>query len=253
MSGSATTFYDEHPFDWTEAYTPHELQVTLAPPLKYFINDLSREALILDIGCGTGRVVSCLTARGLQCMGLDVSRVSVQRMTQRTGKPGIVASSLQLPFANESIDRVIADGMIHHTTSPFDSFAESCRVLKPGGLLYAAVYKPTGRYKKLYRFPGSIIRGLVVSRAGRTLVHTIVLPLYYLVHFLKSRGKTSWYGATNLFYDYFVTPIVRFLSCDDLQAWSQRCGVDIVGYHSNPGLNVHSFLIRKPMVRNSTK
>jgi ubiquinone/menaquinone biosynthesis C-methylase UbiE len=246
MSRQATTFYDEHPFDWTEAYTLPEIQVTLAAPLRSFIEDVPMDALVLDIGCGTGRVMSCLAAKGLRSIGLDVSRVSVRLMIQRTGKAGIIASSLRLPFPDGSIDRIIADGVIHHTTDPFASFAEGCRVLKSGGLLYAAVYKPTGRYKQLYRFPGSVIRKLLTSRGGKTLVHAAVLPFYYIVHLVKSRGKTSWYGATNLFYDYFVTPVVDFLSHDDLEDWSQMCGVNIEGYHSNPGLNVHSFVIRKP-------
>jgi hypothetical protein len=49
----------------------------------------------------------------------------------------------------------------------------------------------------------------------------------------------------NLFYDYFVTPLVAFVSQDELDQWSKKCGVEIVDYHPNANLNVHSFLIRK--------
>jgi len=167
-------------------------------------------------------------------------------MMERTGRVGVVADGLQLPFADGSTDRVIADGVIHHTSNPFRAFAESCRVLKSEGLFYAAIYKPGGRYEKLYRFPGSVIRWLVSHGLGRALVHTTMLPIYYVVHVVKSRGKRSWDAAKNLFYDYFVTPRVEFLSRDELEHWSRRCGVDMVDYHPNPGLNVHSFLFRKP-------
>lgn len=243
--GSRMTFYDDHPFDWTEGYTRQQLDATLAPPLKSFIQDVPSNALVLDIGCGAGRVTSCLAARGLRCVGLDVSRASVRLMAERTGKAGVVATCLRLPFADASVDRVIADGVIHHISDPFAAFAEACRVLKSGGLLYAAVYKPGGRYQKLYRFPGAVIRRLLNYRAGKSLVHATMLPLYYLAHLVKSRGKRSWYGARNLFYDYFVTPRVEFLSRDELEQWSKRCGVDVVEYNPNPGLNVHSFLLRK--------
>jgi ubiquinone/menaquinone biosynthesis C-methylase UbiE len=166
-------------------------------------------------------------------------------MKQRTGKPGVVGNSIILPFAEESVDRVIADGVIHHTPNPFAAFAEGCRVLKPGGLFYVAVYKPGGHYQRLYRFPGAAIRNLIKYRAGRALVHATLVPLYYLVHLLKSHGKRSWSGAKNLFYDYFVTPLVEFVSYDDLDQWSKKCGVEIMDYHQNPTLNVHSFLISK--------
>ena len=37
MKMHETTFYDDHPFDWTEGYTRHELEATLAPLLASFI------------------------------------------------------------------------------------------------------------------------------------------------------------------------------------------------------------------------
>jgi ubiquinone/menaquinone biosynthesis C-methylase UbiE len=168
-------------------------------------------------------------------------------MVRRTGKTGIVASNLRLPFPDGSADRIISDGVIHHTTDPLAAFAECCRVLKPGGLFYVAVYKPGGHYQKLYQFPGMAIRSLITNRAGKALVHATMMPIYYAVRLLKSRGKTSWHGARNLFYDYFVNPCVEFLSREEMETWSRRCEVEIVDYDSNLGLNVHSFLLRKPL------
>jgi glycosyltransferase involved in cell wall biosynthesis/ubiquinone/menaquinone biosynthesis C-methylase UbiE len=239
------TFYDAHPFDWTRGYNQRELDATLAPPLKSFLDEVPSDALVLDVGCGPGRVTACLAARRLRCVGIDVSRSSVRLMRERTGRAGVVADGLRLPFADGSVDRVIADGVIHHTSQPFAVFAESCRVLKSGGLFYAAVYKPGGRYQKLYRFPGSLIRRLVRYGPGRALIHSTLLPIYYLAHLVKSRGRRSWHGSKNLFYDYFITPVVEFLSRDELELWSERYGVDIVDYNPNHGLNVHSFFLRK--------
>ena len=240
-----TTFYDDHPSDWTEGFTRDDLDATLAPLLAAFIRSLSAGPLVLDVGCGAGRVMSCLAARGLRAVGLDLSSASVRVMASRTSKPGLVGNCLQLPFADASIDREIADGVIHHTSSPLKAFGEGCRILKPGGLFYVAVYKPGGRYQKLYRFPGGIIRRLMKTLAGKMLVHATFLPLYFLVHFAKSGGKRSWQGAKNLFYDYFVTPIVEFISYDEVQEWCSKCNAEIERYDPNPPLNVHSFVVRK--------
>jgi SAM-dependent methyltransferase len=247
MKMQETTFYDNHPFDWTGNYRLHEVSSTLAPSLASFVNEVPFDALVLDIGCGPGRVMSCLAAKGLRCMGVDLSRASVQLMVRRTGKAGIVASNLRLPFPDGSAERIISDGVIHHTTNPLGAFAECCRVLKRGGLFYLAVYKPGGHYQKLYRFPGFPIRRLVTHRSGKAFVHATMMPIYYAVRFAKSRGKTSWHGARNLFYDYFVNPFVEFLSREEIEHWSRQCGIDIVAYDPNPNLNVHSFLLRKPM------
>lgn len=240
-----TTFYDDHPFDWTRNYTQHEVQTTLAPPLACFIKEVPHDALVLDIGCGAGRVMSCLAANKRRCIGLDLSHNSVRLMVESTGARGIVASNLNLPFPDGIADRVISDGVIHHTVSPFRAFAECCRVLKPGGLVYLAVYKPGGHYQALYRFPGALIRSCLRYGSGKVFVFSTMMPLYYFVRLAKSRGKTSWHGAMNLFYDYFVTPVVDFLSRDLIEQWSLTCGVEIVDYNLNPNLNVHSFLLRK--------
>ena len=164
-------------------------------------------------------------------------------MRETTGKIGIVASNLSLPFPDGIADRMISDGVIHHTTSPFNAFAECCRVLKPGGLLYLAVYKPGGRYQSLYGFPGAVIRSLMKRRIGEVIVLSTMMPLYYLVRWVKSRGRTSWHGAKNLFYDYFVTPIVAFLPRATIEQWCLTCGVEVVKFDANPSLNVHSFLL----------
>lgn len=245
MSTQQTTFYDYHPFDWTEGYSLHELEATLAPLLASFVRSVPADEWVLDAGCGPGRVMACLASHGARSVGLDLSSASVRLMSARAHRPGVVANCLRLPFAEGTFDRVIADGVIHHTDNPFRAFREGCRVLKPGGTFYLAVYKPGGRYQKLYRFPGAIIRRLIGNPAGKALVHSTLLPIYYLAHLVKSRGKRSWAGARNLFYDYFVTPIVEFLSYDEIDAWCRKCGVEIVQYAPNPTLNVHSFLIRK--------
>ena len=112
MSAHETTFYDQHPFDWTEGYTRQEVEATLAPPLASFIAEIPSNAVVLDLGCGAGRVMSCLAARGLRAVGLDLSFASVRLMAQRTGKTGMVGDGMRLPVAEGSIDRVIADGVI---------------------------------------------------------------------------------------------------------------------------------------------
>jgi hypothetical protein len=66
-----------------------------------------------------------------------------------------------------------------------------------------------------------------------------------VVHFLRSRGKRTWSGARNLFYDYFVTPRVAFLPRHTIEEWAKKQQAHIVRYEENRGQNVHSFLVEK--------
>jgi hypothetical protein len=88
-------------------------------------------------------------------------------------------------------------------------------------------------------------------RAG--LKHRWTLPIvavfaqvpYFLVHFIRSRGRRTWGGAKNLFYDYFVTPRVAFLPRGVIEKWCANQGVCVVLYDENRGGNVHLFSVVK--------
>src|SRR5271155_485995 len=152
------TFYDQHPFDWAPADASQDIRSIVSGPLVDLIQSLDTHSLVLDIGCGPGRVLGFLAQRGIRCIGLDRSRVSLGLAIERYGRPGAVGDNLHLPFADETADVVISDGVIHHTENPQAAFAENFRILKPGGKMYLAVYKPSGRYPLLSQFRGAWIR-----------------------------------------------------------------------------------------------
>ncbi len=239
------TFYDEHPFDWASPDSAAEITSTVLRPLADLIDTLDSNSLIFDIGCGPGRVLGLLARRGLRCIGIDRSRVSLGLARSRYGRPGAVADNLQLPLPDEVADVIISDGVIHHTEDPHAAFAENLRVLKPGGRMYLAVYKPFGRYPFLYKYPGWMIRVGLQHGWSRPLVKIFALGPYFLVHFARSKGKRTWAAARNLFYDYFVTPCVTFLPRQLIEDWCAKTGAQVLRYNENRGANVHSFVLQK--------
>ena len=247
-TGKRTTFYDEHPFDWVPLDTDAEIRSLVSPLLVELIETLDCSALVLDVGCGPGRVLGFLVKRGIRCIGTDRSGVSVKLAAKRYGCPGAIGDNLCLPFAHDVADVVISDGVIHHTDDPHAAFAENLRILKPDGRMYLGVYKSWGRYPLLYRFPGSMIRRALNHQWGRPVVALFAIVPYFIVHFVRSKGKRTWVGAHNLFYDYFVTPRVAFLPREVIEQWCAKSEVRIVRYDKRPGSNVHSFLLHKKPV-----
>jgi SAM-dependent methyltransferase len=239
------TFYDHHPFDWAITKGLPDIHSVVSPMLARLIETLDAKSLILDVGCGPGRVLGFLAQRGLRCVGVDRSRVSLELATGRYGRPGVVADNLRLPIRDEIADFIISDGVVHHTEDPRASLIENLRILKPGGLMYLGVYKPSGRYPLLYNFPGALIRDGLRRAWSRPLVTVFGQVPYFLFHYLQSRGRRTWAGSLNLFYDYFVTPRVAFLGRETIEAWCASDGAAVLQYDENGRSNVHSFLIKK--------
>lgn len=244
-STEPSTFYDQHPFDWVPADAPGPIRAVVSPPLADWIENLDANSLVLDIGCGPGRVLGFLARRGIRCIGLDHSRVSVGLAAERYRRPGVVGDNLRLPFADGTADAVASDGMIHHTDDPRAAFTENCRILKPGGRMYLAVYKPSGRYPFLYKYPGAVIRRGMGHRWARPLAIVFAQAPYFLFHFIRSKGRRTWAGARNLFFDYFVTPRVAFLPRAVVEEWCATAGTRVLLYDENRGANVHSFCLVK--------
>jgi SAM-dependent methyltransferase len=245
QSTEPVTFYDRHPFDWVPSGGSEEIDAVVSPPLAQLIRSLDPNALVLDIGCGAGRVLGVLARRAIRCIGLDRSWVSVGIIVARYQRPGVVGDNLSLPFADGTADVVISDGVIHHTEDPAAAFAENCRILRPAGQMYLAVYKPYGRYPWLYKYPGAVIRSGLRHRWGGPFVALFAQVPYFLFHFVRAKGRQTWSGARNLFFDYFVTPRVTFLPRTVVEEWCAKHGVRVVLYDENRGGNVHCFCLTK--------
>ena len=90
--------------------------------------------LLLDIGGGTGRVAQHLAAAGVQVIVVDPSPVMLKAAREKH-LPGVRALAEQLPFATESIQRILIVDAFHHFARQELAAQELVRVLKPGGRL----------------------------------------------------------------------------------------------------------------------
>lgn len=236
--------YDEHPFDSAPRRSTALSSFAASPGVVELAKAAPEEAVVLDVGCGVGRNLTALRELRLS-FGFDISLVSLRRVHQRLGVTGICADNLALPIRSGTADIVVSDGVLHHTSDPRAAFRENARVLRDGGYLYVAVYKPWGYYPRLYRGLGGFVRIAVRSRMGRQLVHATLLPSYWAARRLKSGARDSWEGTVNLFYDYLVTPRASFHAREEVESWGRESGLTLETYDPTPASNVHVFVMRK--------
>jgi ubiquinone/menaquinone biosynthesis C-methylase UbiE len=104
----------------------------IAPLLD--VVEASDKMSILDVGCGPGYVSAAAAERGAIAVGLDFSSAMIAIARQNLPRINFHEGDAQnLPFDNETFDRVVANFALLHLAEPERAFAEAFRVLKHGG------------------------------------------------------------------------------------------------------------------------
>ncbi|MFF3641190.1 class I SAM-dependent methyltransferase [Streptomyces sp. NPDC002564] len=95
------------------------------------------EGAVLDIGCGPGRLVAALGARGRQALGIDVSPAAVARTVGLGGQALRRSVFEPLPGEGRWGTALLLDGNVGIGGDPAALLARTARLLAPGGLLIA--------------------------------------------------------------------------------------------------------------------
>lgn len=238
--------YDDFPFNFLTEEDERNIEAMQPAAFLRFANDcLSSRTHVAEIGCGPGRATLFMDRRGIRVTAVDISMASLQFTKRRApGCDVVLASNLDLPLPDGRFDAVVSDGVIHHTPDAHRSFMENARILREGGMMYLGVYRRKRYYYYVYTHVGRPVRWLERRAWGKALIHCTLLPVYYAVHLVKSRGKRTWAGARNFFYDYIITPRASFHTREEIEDWGSRAGLELMAYDPNIG-NVHAFTFRK--------
>ncbi len=119
--------YDHRAFDsrlWPQRYW----QRRRFRLIKGFLDPRTKN--VLDVGCGTSRIIQSLP----DAVAGDIS-IDKLRFLRSTNSRRVCLSTLALPFQNDSFDAVIHSEVLEHVEANDIIFSEIRRVLRPGGVL----------------------------------------------------------------------------------------------------------------------
>jgi SAM-dependent methyltransferase len=178
---------------------------------------------VLEIGCGTGRVMLKLDARSV--VGLDVSAGMLKQARAR-GLSVVRGDAHALPFANRQFDAVIASNVVFRYLDWPRAFFEAARVLAPEGHLALHMNaRSTLALRNLLRPPrdsstvndvdriddfvaianrcGFVVRSIELWRSVRLAPYLLRIPVWAPLHlwnhgffvFQRIPTDTSMHGA----------------------------------------------------------
>lgn len=245
---SGQFYYDEVPFDVVDLSNKEELLSSIERDeyeLKEFIQKISPDELILDVGSGVGRVSIYLDSIRHKVTALDYSLRSLRTLRSYCSVPCIRGDNLNLPFRSDCAAAVISTGVIHHTTNPYQSLRENCRVLKENGELYLRTYAYPSYYYYLYHYLGDVLRRIRKrGNLGRFLVNRIMFAVFVFIRLImRLRGTKQLHRLYTIYSNAFLKTGVSFLKREDIEKLLREEGLEISHYEKKGYM--HLFVARK--------
>ena len=129
------------------------------PNLIYnFLKEVTKDKVVLDLGCGTGKYSSLLLKNTKKLVGIDKSENQLQLAKQKLPKENLICcDASNLPFKDNTFDTVISCwcvGTIQNLDIQKKVISEIKRVLKNGGNAYMIENDIGGEFEIIRdRFP----------------------------------------------------------------------------------------------------
>ena len=100
---------------------------------------------VLDVGCNTGILLIPLLEKGVDIVGVDISKSDIKKAKEKlkgnnfSSDKASVADAKNLPFEENSFDMVLLSDILEHVSKPESVAKEAYRVVRPGGYILATV------------------------------------------------------------------------------------------------------------------
>ena len=186
---------------WAATYDESILQRWYFGPVHAQVLDLLMQEgpekpprRIVDVGCGTGRLLRAFSVRwpGAQLIGVDPAGQMVSEAVRLCPKATFkVASAESLPLPDESADIVLSSTSFHHWADQERGLQEIVRVLRPEGLFCLAdhTFRLAGLFGGKVRSRDQI-RGLLMG-AGLAVRRYRRLRARFVLITLTQKGQSG--------------------------------------------------------------
>ncbi|MEM9224919.1 MAG: metalloregulator ArsR/SmtB family transcription factor [Pseudomonadota bacterium] len=144
---SAERYFGDIADDWDRIRALHFPNEAIETALRDLIGpgEIGR---FVDLGTGTGRMLSLFAPQAREAEGLDMSHQMLTVARANLNEAGVKHARVRqgdvnaTPFEDKSADLVIIHQVLHFIENPARVLSEAARILKPGGRLFIVDFAP---------------------------------------------------------------------------------------------------------------
>jgi ubiquinone/menaquinone biosynthesis C-methylase UbiE len=146
---AAKAYFDRHAAEWDRIRSLHASDEAVEAAMLDMIGPGPLRA-VLDLGTGTGRILSLLAPRASRLVGVDANHAMLAVARANLERAGLRQAELRqgdiyaLPVERNAFDLVIIHQVLHFLEDPARALREAASVLAPGGRLLVVDFAPHG-------------------------------------------------------------------------------------------------------------
>ena len=212
---------DERTIDIVKTYsrkTGHTSPDTSQKNWEFLIETFAdgvKNKKILDVGCGSGQLITELSEKSWYSVGLDTSE-SFRKHLHDSKKCGFIMGDChQLPFESEVFDLIVSIGTLEHVVNYETAIMEMKRVLRRGGFAFLMLgptpiwkYFDSKAHRRItVRNPqvSTVLNLLKDGRYEKVWAHNVRYRLTMMPDF-KIRSNNRWMGK--MLNNYFMKKVI---------------------------------------------
>ena len=185
-AGQASAYFAHNAERWDEMRSLHTAEAGVEASILEAAGEGPFTRLI-DLGAGTGRMLTVLGPRARTCLGLDLSRQMLNIARAQVASAGLTDCELRhgnilgTGLADGCADLVLVHQVLHYLADPAAAVAEAARLTAPGGTLLIIDFAPHDleflraehRHRRLGFFDSEMERWLSAAGLGEPDIRTL--------------------------------------------------------------------------------
>jgi len=144
---AADGYFARHAGDWDRLRALHAADSEVEASLLSAVGPGPFRA-VLDLGTGTGRMLTLLAGRAERAVGVDASAAMLSVARANLERAGLRNAQVRhgdiyaLPVERDGYDVIVIHQVLHYLDDPPRAIREAARALRPGGRLFVVDFAP---------------------------------------------------------------------------------------------------------------